>query len=54
MKRQTPTKHLGHGILAHMPVDALLVAQLHRASVVMYLVLERTENQSGTISFQFR
>jgi tRNA (pseudouridine54-N1)-methyltransferase len=38
-------------ILAHTLMNAIFVAQSHRADVVVYLVLESTKDYSRTISF---
>lgn len=38
-------------ILAHTLMNALFVAQSHRADVIVHLVLERTADYSRTISF---
>ena len=39
-------------ILAHTLMNAVFVAQSHRADVVVYLVLESTQDYSRTIRFQ--
>ena len=39
-------------ILAHTLMNAIFVAQSHRPDVVVYLVLESTEDYSRTISFE--
>lgn len=39
-------------ILAHMLMNAIFVAQSHRADVVVYLVLESTQDFSRTIRFE--
>ena len=39
-------------ILAHTLMNAIFVAQSHRAEVVVYLVLERTQDFSRTIRFE--
>ena len=59
--RSTPTDSAGllaavgkdaHSeILAHTLMNAMFVAQSHRADVMVHLVLERTEDYSRTISF---
>jgi tRNA (pseudouridine54-N1)-methyltransferase len=59
--RSTPTHSAGllaavgndaHSeILAHTMMNAIFVAQSHRADVMLHLVLERTEDYSRTISF---
>jgi tRNA (pseudouridine54-N1)-methyltransferase len=41
-------------ILAHALMNALFVAQSHRADVVVHLVLESTRDYSRTISFRFQ
>ena len=42
-----------HGeILAHTLMNAIFVAQSHRADVVVYLVLESTQDYSRTIRFE--
>ena len=43
----------GHAeILAHTLMNAIFVAQSHRADVVVYLVLESTQDYSRTIRFE--
>ena len=39
-------------ILAHALMNAIFVAQSHREDVIVYLVLERTQDYSRTISFE--